>query len=124
MKRRDGRSFTFDIIAEIGLQNFLLDPIDARRLGFPYGGLMDVRKLVLGLTGLAIVAGLLLVCFAPGGWFNKGKTERAEVKTPIGSLEFSTRESKSSNWPTVGYVLLGAGGIGVVAFVSMKSPQR
>ena len=85
---------------------------------------MDVRKLVFGLSGVALIAGLLLVCFSPGGWFNKAKTERAEVKTPIGSLEFSTQESKSSNWPTVGYVLLGAGAIGAVAFVSMKSSQR
>jgi hypothetical protein len=84
---------------------------------------MDVRKLVLGLTSLCLVVGVLLVCFAPGGWFNKGKTERAEVKTPIGSLEFSTRESKTSNWPTVGYVLLGAGAIGAVVYVSLK-PQR
>lgn len=84
---------------------------------------MDVRKLMLGLTGLCLVVGLLLVCFSPGGFFNRGRTERAEVKTPLGSLEFSTRESKSSNWPTVGYVLLGIGAVGAVAYVSMK-PQR
>ena len=85
---------------------------------------MDVRKLVFDLTGVALIAGLLLVCFSPGGWFNKAKTERAEVKTPVGSLEFSTQESKSSNWPTVGYVLLGAGVLGAVASVSLKSSQR
>ena len=85
---------------------------------------MDVRKLVFGLSGVALIVGLLLVCFSPGGWFNKGKTERAEVKTPIGSMEFSARESHSSNWPTVGYILLGAGVIGAMAFVSMKSSQR
>jgi|GEM_PF-3970093 len=84
---------------------------------------MDVRKLVLGLTGVALIAGLLLVCFAPGGWFNRGRTEKTEVKTPLGSLEFSTRESKSSEWPTIGYVLLGAAAVGAVAFISMK-PRR
>ena len=84
---------------------------------------MDLRKLVLGLTALAIVAGLLLVCFAPGGWFNKGHTETAAVKTPVGSLEFTAHEAKTSGWPTVGYVLLGIGGVGVVALISMKSPR-
>ncbi len=82
---------------------------------------MDMRKLILGLSGVCLIAGLLLVCFAPGGWFNKGKVEKAEVKTPLGSLELSTRESKSSEWPTVGYVLLGAGAVGAVAFASMKT---
>ena len=84
---------------------------------------MDLRKLVLGLSTLAIVAGLLLVSFAPGGWFNKGHTETAAVKTPVGSVEFSAHEAKTSDWPTVGYVLLGIGGVGVVAFLSMKNPQ-
>lgn len=84
---------------------------------------MDLRKLVLGLTALAIVTGFLLVCFAPGGWLNRGKTEKAELKTPVGSLEFTTREAKSSAWPTVGYVLLGIGAVGVVASLSMKSPR-
>jgi len=83
---------------------------------------MDLRKLVLGLTALAIIAGLLLVCFAPGGWFNRGRTEKTAVETPVGSLEISAHETKSSVWPTVGYVLLGIGGVGVVVFVSMKSP--
>ena len=84
---------------------------------------MDLRKLVLGLTALAIIAGLLLICFAPGGWFNRGQTEKTEFKTPVGSLEISAREAKSSQWPTVGYVLLGIGAVGAVAFVSMKSPR-
>jgi hypothetical protein len=44
VQRRDGRSFTFDIIEEIGGQDFLLDPIDARRLVFPLGGLMMEDK--------------------------------------------------------------------------------
>jgi len=82
---------------------------------------MDLRKLVLGLSALAIVAGLLLVYFAPGGWFNKGHTETAAVKTPVGSLEFTAHEAKTSEWPTVGYVLLGIGGVGAVVFISMKS---
>jgi hypothetical protein len=84
---------------------------------------MDLRKLVLGLSALAIVSGLLLVCFAPGGWFNKGQTEKAALKTPVGSFEITAQEAKSSDWPTVGYVLLGIGGVGVVAFLSMK-PSR
>ena len=84
---------------------------------------MDLRKMVLGLTALAIVAGFLLVCFAPGGWFNRVHTETAAVKTPVGSLELTAHESKTSVWPTVGYVLLGIGGIGVVALLSMKSPR-
>lgn len=82
---------------------------------------MDLRKLVLGLTALALVVGLLLVCFAPGGWFNRGETEKAAVKTPLGSFEITAHESKSSVWPTVGYVLLGIGAVGAVAFISMKS---
>jgi hypothetical protein len=61
---------------------------------------MDLRKMVLGLTTLAIVAGLLLVCFAPGGWFNKGQTEKAAFKTPVGSFEITAQEAKSSVWPT------------------------
>jgi len=84
---------------------------------------MDLRKLVLGLTALAIIGGLLLVCFAPGGWFNRGQTEKAEVKTPVGSVEITAHETKSSVWPTVGYVLLGIGGVGVVALISIKSPH-
>jgi hypothetical protein len=84
---------------------------------------MDLRKLVLGLTALALLGGFLLVCFAPGGWFNRGETEKAEVKTPLGSLEITAREAKSSAWPTVGYVLLGLSGIGAVALISMKSPR-
>jgi hypothetical protein len=84
---------------------------------------MDLRKMVLGLTALAIVTGLLLVCFAPGGWFNKGETEKAQLKTPIGSFEITAQEAKSSVWPTVGYVLLAVGGVGIVAFLSMKSPR-
>jgi hypothetical protein len=84
---------------------------------------MDLRKMVLGLTTLAIVAGLLLVCFAPGGWFNKGQTEKAAFKTPVGSIEITAQEAKSSVWPTVGYVLLGIGGVGVVAYLSMN-PSR
>jgi hypothetical protein len=84
---------------------------------------MDLRKLVLGLTALALIGGLLLVCFAPGGLFNRGETEKAAVKTPLGSFEITAHESKSSVWPTVGYVLLGMGAVGVVAFISMKSPS-
>jgi hypothetical protein len=84
---------------------------------------MDLRKLVLGLTALAILAGLLLVCFAPGGWFNRGRTEKSSVKTPVGSLEITTQEAQSSVWPTVGYVLLGIGAAGVVASISMKSTR-
>jgi hypothetical protein len=68
---------------------------------------MDLRKMVLGLITLALLAGLLLVCFAPGGWFNKGKTEKAAFKTPVGSFEITAQAAKSSVWPTVGYVLLG-----------------
>jgi hypothetical protein len=84
---------------------------------------IDLRKLVLGLTGLAVIAGLLLVSFAPGGWFNKGQTEKAALKTPVGSFEITAKEAKSSVWPTVGYVLLAIGGVGVVAFLSMKSSR-
>jgi hypothetical protein len=84
---------------------------------------MDLQKMVLGLTTLAIVAGLLLACFAPGGWFNKGQTEKAAFKTPVGSIEITAQEAKSSVWPTVGYVLLGIGGVGVVAFLSIKSSR-
>ena len=68
---------------------------------------MDLRKMILGLTTLAIVAGLLLVCFTPGGWFNKGRTEKTALKTPVGSFEITAQEAKSSVWPTVGDVLLG-----------------
>ena len=84
---------------------------------------MDLRKLVLGLTALALIGGVLLVCFAPGGWFNRGETETAAVKTPLGSFEITAHETKSSAWPTVGYALLGIGAVGVVAFISMKSPH-
>jgi hypothetical protein len=45
------------------------------------------------------------------------------LKTPVGSFEITAQEAKSSDWPTVGYVLLGIGGVGVVAFLSMK-PSR
>ncbi|HWP59105.1 MAG TPA: hypothetical protein VNL14_14525 [Candidatus Acidoferrales bacterium] len=85
---------------------------------------MDLRRLVLGLTAVALLAGLLLASFAPGGWFNKGEIEKAAVKTPVGSLEITTEQSKTSAWPTVGYVLLGLGAIGVVTFLSMGSASR
>ena len=104
--------------------NLFLDQIDRCRLSaslVPGEGLMDLRKLVFGLTALAIIGGLLLVYFAPGGWFNSGQTERAAVKTPVGLLEITAHETKSSVWPTVGYVLLGIGRVGVVAFLCMKS---
>jgi hypothetical protein len=56
---------------------------------------MDLRKMVLGLTTLAIVAGLLLVCFAPGGWFNKGQTEKAAFN-PDSAVEVSWEQTWSS----------------------------
>ena len=85
---------------------------------------MDLRKFMFGLTAIAIIAGLLLVVFAPGGWLNRGQTEKDAVNTPLGSLEITTREAKTSPWPTVGYVLLGIGAVGVVTFIAMKSPRR
>jgi hypothetical protein len=86
---------------------------------FP-GGTMDKRRLLLGSAVLLVLAGLLLAALTPGGWFNSGTTQA--VDTPIGSIRI--QEKKSSNWPTLGYILLGVGGAGLVFVFAMKSPPR
>ena len=63
---------------------------------------MDLRKLCWVDRACTNSRRLLLVCFAPGGWFNKGQTEKAALKTPVGSLEITSHETKSLVWPTVG----------------------
>jgi hypothetical protein len=78
---------------------------------------MDMRRLVIGAGVLLIVAGLVLACFTPGGWFNRGTTETLAL--PFGSISFSAE--KRSSWPTLGYVLLGTGGVVLVIAFAMKS---
>jgi hypothetical protein len=79
---------------------------------------MDTRRLLLGAGVLLLVAGLLLACLTPGGWLNRGTTQT--LSTPFGSL--SVTETKSSAGPVIGYVLLGLGGVVLVAAFALKSP--
>lgn len=82
---------------------------------------MDKRRLVLGLAVLLMVVGGVLACFTPGGLFNSSYEKSLE--TPFGSVTV-TGQKKSSEWPIVGYVLLGAGALGLVLAFAMKSPPR
>jgi hypothetical protein len=85
---------------------------------------MDARKLLLGVAALALIAGLLLASFAPGGWFNREESGAAALRTPFGTVQVETTETKSSVWPTVGYVLLGLGGVVIVVAYAMRRPPR
>jgi hypothetical protein len=81
---------------------------------------MDMRKLGFGLGAILLVLGLLLACFAPGGFFNSATTDI--VSTPLGKISV-TQEKKASVWTTVGYVMLGVGTITLVLAYAM-GPKR
>jgi hypothetical protein len=80
---------------------------------------MDTRRLLLGSAVLLVIVGVFLAALTPGGWFNSGPSQA--VDTPFGSI--SIAEKISSPWPILGYVLLGAGGVGLVLAFAMKSPR-
>jgi hypothetical protein len=82
---------------------------------------MDRRRLVLGLGVLLLVVGTLLAGFTPGGLFNAGGSET--IGTPIGTFTVPGAK-KSSAGPVVGYPLMGAGALGLVAAFAMKPPPK
>ncbi|MFC1706417.1 hypothetical protein ACFL59_06270 [Planctomycetota bacterium] len=83
---------------------------------------MDKRRLIFGLALLLLIAGVVLACFAPGGFFNTSGAQT--IGTPLGSFSMPGAK-KASAGPIVGYALLGLGGIGlVVAFAMTKGPSE
>jgi len=76
----------------------------------------------LGL--LCIVAGLLTAAFAPGGWLNNREKNSAKLDTPIGSIGVSAETTKTSNWPSLGYGLLIAGGVCLIVGLAVKPSPR
>jgi hypothetical protein len=87
---------------------------------------MNKRKLVGGLAVLALIAGALLVCLAPGGFFQQAPENRTVVDTPVVRINVASEDedqaSLSSPGPVAGFVLLGLGAVGLVAAFAMK-PQ-
>jgi hypothetical protein len=79
---------------------------------------MDMRRLLAGLGLALFLAGLVLACFTPGGWLNRGSTET--VSSPLGSITVTVE--KSSAGPVIGYVLLGLGAVALVGAFAMKPP--
>jgi hypothetical protein len=82
---------------------------------------MDKRRLIFGSALLLIAIGLLLAAVTPGGWFNR---DIASSSIQFGSVTIEGfQERKSSPWPTIGYILMGVGGLGMVVAYAMK-PSR
>jgi hypothetical protein len=84
---------------------------------------MDTRKLCFGLGAVAILVGLLLAAFTPGGWFNHGASANTTMDMPFfGTVSVNADTTHSSVWPIVGYVLMGVGAVAVVVGYSLNSP--
>src|SRR5262249_37168925 len=86
------------------------------------GGIMDTKKLILGLSTLAVVAGLILVCFAPGGFLNRPQNQAVALDMPmLGEVKLETNgPGLGSPGPVTGFILLGAGAVGFVVAWAMK----
>ena len=70
---------------------------------------MNKTTLILGLAVLVVVAGVALICFAPGGLLG----DRFETfETPYGSFAVS-RENRPNFGPFIGCLFIGLGCIGL-----------
>jgi hypothetical protein len=85
---------------------------------------MDTRRLVLGLSLLLVVAGVLVACFAPGGLWNRQSVTQSVDVPFMGNLTVRSEGAPSSWLAVVGWVLAGAGAVGMVAAFAMRPAPR
>lgn len=81
---------------------------------------MDKKRLVIGLSVLLMIGGLVLIGFAPGGFFNP--VASTIVDMPWLTVEGKREVKLGMPGPVAGFVLLGVGALGVVIGLALKNP--
>ena len=82
---------------------------------------MSNQRLILGVCTILIAFGLLLICFAPGGFLN---TEGGEGKIDVPGVQITLEAKRgpelSRPGPVAGFVLLGVGAVGLALAMAMQ----
>jgi len=86
---------------------------------------MDVKRLILGVSGLVLLFGFLLLGLTPGGVFNK--IVPSEYMGPYSSIIKYYPERAhidlAQPGPTIGLILIGAGAVGLIYVYASKSRE-
>ena len=82
---------------------------------------MDMKKMFLGLATLAMVVGIALVCFTPGGFLNRQNQSVAMAMPGFGEMRIDAGSpGLGSPGPVTGFILMFLGAAGYVVAFSMK----
>ncbi len=86
---------------------------------------MDVKRLLVGISSLALLFGFLLISFAEGGVFNKivPISYKKYVSGPVYHPEGAYIDLAQPG-PTIGLILIGVGAIGLIYVYASKSGER
>lgn len=82
---------------------------------------MSNKRLIPGFCAILAIVGLILICFSPGGFFNtQGGRGTIDVPGVQITLEADRGPELTRPGPVIGFVLLGAGIVGLVVATAMK----
>jgi hypothetical protein len=85
---------------------------------------MVSQRAIVGVCVALMLVGLLLICFAPGGFLNtEGGRGTIDVPGVQITLDADRGPELSRPGPVAGFVLLGVGVAGLLAGLMLKRPR-